>query len=75
MRYADFRNVIQKELSRNSSGLTWPQLKGRLHLAYERPCPEWIGRLEKEIGLSRTRAAGRAHIWRLKPPNRAHRGS
>lgn len=74
MRYHDFKNVIQAELTRHSTGLTWAQLKGRLHLPYERPCPEWVGRLEKEIGLSRKGASGHARVWNLKAVKRTRRG-
>lgn len=67
MRYDDFRDVIRKELRRNRAGLTWAQLRDRLRLPYDRPCPAWTGRLEKEIGLARGpgTTGGRSFIWKL----------
>lgn len=34
MRYTDFRDGIQGELRRHLAGLTWTELKTRLHLPY-----------------------------------------
>ncbi|HLX59739.1 MAG TPA: hypothetical protein VKX17_00525 [Planctomycetota bacterium] len=65
MRYAEFRNEIQTELRRNPAGLTWAELKTRRNLPYERPCPEWLKRLENEIGLKRLAGKKRAHVWRV----------
>jgi hypothetical protein len=64
MRYIDFRDAIDAELRANPGGLTWPELKQRLDLPYERPCPTWVKRLETEIGLSREKGPGRALVWR-----------
>lgn len=66
MRYIDFRDAILKELCRRPDGLTWVQLRQRLALPYDRPCPEWTKRLEQEIGLSRGKGIGRALVWRLQ---------
>ena len=66
MRYVEFRDVIHKELIENPEGLTWTELKGRLGLPYEQPCPDWINRMEQEIGLTRARGAKRAHTWKIK---------
>ena len=68
MRYDDFRDAIRNELRRTRAGLTWAQLRDRLRLPYDRPCPSWTARLEKEIGLSRGRAkgsTGRSFVWKL----------
>ena len=65
MRYVDFRDTIQAELQQNRAGLTWAELKRRLDLPYERPCGNWVGRMEQEIGLLRTRGEGRAYIWKI----------
>jgi hypothetical protein len=67
MRYLVFRDLIQKELHRNPTGLTWLELKERLNLPYEQPCSSWVKCLEKEIGLSRTKGAGRAYVWKVRP--------
>jgi hypothetical protein len=68
MRYDHFRDVIRNELRRSRAGLTWAQLRDRLKLPYDRPCPAWTARLEKEIGLTRgrdTKAGGRSFLWKL----------
>ena len=67
MTYANFRDRIRARLNQAPDGLTWKALKADLDLPYERPCPEWIKRLEREIGLTRTLGEeGRALIWRTE---------
>ena len=70
MQYENFKDIIQKELARHPAGLTWAQLKRRLSLSYERPCAEWIKRMERDIGLTRTRREGRAFLWMIRPAKR-----
>jgi hypothetical protein len=70
VRYVDLRDVIQEELARNPAGLTWAELRERLDLPYDRPCPTWIRRLEQEIGLSRVKGSGRAYVWTIRPEGR-----
>lgn len=65
MRYVEFRDMILEELSRHKSGLTWLELKDRLHLPYDRPCPTWVKRMEQENGLSRIKTYGRAYVWKV----------
>jgi hypothetical protein len=65
MRYVQFRDLIFDELRRNPRGLTWPELKDRLNMPYERPCPTWIKRMEQEAGLRRAPGAGRAYVWKI----------
>ena len=65
MRYVEFRDQIDSELRRNPAGLTWVELKRRLNLPYSRPCPTWVSQLEAEIGLTRSKGAGAAYIWRV----------
>ncbi len=67
MRYEEFRDQIQGELQRNAAGLTWAELQQRLDLPYTRPCPTWVARLEDEVGLSRVKGRGPAHVWRVVP--------
>jgi hypothetical protein len=68
MRYAEFKQAVQDELRASPEGLTWKELKARRALPYDRPCPTWLGMLEQEIGLTRTRALGSAGLlWRLRP--------
>ena len=65
MKYIEFRDLIHQELSRHPSGKTWKEIKSSLGLPYGRPCPEWIARMEMEIGLERKERKGNALIWRL----------
>ncbi|HSH95187.1 MAG TPA: hypothetical protein VK968_13630 [Roseimicrobium sp.] len=66
MRYEQFRNSIRDELRRVPAGLTWSQLKERLDLPYDRPCPTWVKCLEEEIGLTRAKGSGAAYVWRVQ---------
>jgi hypothetical protein len=68
MLYTDFKAAIHRTLRRVPAGLTWAQLQSRLRLPYDRPCPEWTRRLEKEIRLTRTKGAGRALVWQIPNP-------
>ena len=65
MTYVEFKHAIGSALRKNSPGMTWAQLKTVLDLPYERPCPEWVRQLEKEIGLVRRKSAGRALVWQV----------
>ena len=67
MRYVEFSDAIRDELRRSPAGLTWAQLRQRLDLPYTRPCPTWIERMQREIGLTRTKGTGRAFVWKLGP--------
>lgn len=66
MRYVGFRDRILAELHRRPGGLTWKQLRDCLDLPYDRPCPEWVKRMEAEDGLLRAPGDGRAYLWRVK---------
>jgi hypothetical protein len=66
MTYLEFRDTIRAELGRNPAGLTWAELRDRLALPYDRPCPSWVERMEQEIGLSRRPGTGRAHVWKVR---------
>lgn len=63
MRYVEFRDAVRAALRRNPAGLTWMELKQRLELPYDHPCPSWVKRLEEEVGLSRVKGTGRAYVW------------
>ena len=65
MRYAEYRGAIESELRRHSAGLTWAELKTRLGLPSDRPCPAWTKQLENEIGLQRKKGAGRSLLWQV----------
>lgn len=59
MSYVEFKTCIQRHLETHSDGATWHELRVALALPYERACPEWTRRLEKEIGLVRRKVDGR----------------
>ena len=65
MKYTEFRDLIEKELRQNRSGRTWNDLRDRLGLPYDRPCPTWVKRLEDEIGLARVKGSTRALVWTI----------
>lgn len=65
MKYSEFRDSIRDELQRHKEGKTWFELKKSLNLPYRQPCPEWIGRLELDIGLVRKDKKGNALVWSL----------
>ena len=65
MKYSEFRDLIEKELRQSRSGRTWSDLRDRLGLPYERPCPTWVKRLEDEIGLARVKGSTRALVWTI----------
>lgn len=65
MRYEAFRDAIQAHLGPRPGGRTWAQLRAELDLPYGRPCPTWVARLEREIGLTRAKGEDRAFVWRV----------
>ena len=65
MKYIEYRAALERELRRATEGLTWVELRERLALPYERPCPAWTQQLEKDIGLSRVQGSGRSLLWRV----------
>jgi hypothetical protein len=65
MRYVEFKELIVQELVEHPKGFTWVELKDRLDLPNDRPCPTWIQRMEGEIGLTRVRESGRAYVWKV----------
>lgn len=65
MTYHEFKSAIQQHLRRSRAGTTWVELRDKLGLPYERACPEWTRRLEEDIGLVRSKGAGRALVWGL----------
>lgn len=63
MTFLRFRELIHQELRQHPDGLSWVELRERLHLPYERPCPAWVRQLEQQISLRRVRGTGRAKVW------------
>ena len=68
MRYVEFREAVRETLAGAPDGLTWRRLKGAAALPYERPCPTWVARLEREIGLVRVKGSSWAKVWSLDTP-------
>jgi len=66
MSYAEFKQRIEGSLRRRKGGLTWRELREVAELPYERACPEWTRRLEREIGLKRVKGETRALVWTMK---------
>jgi hypothetical protein len=66
MPYTAFNSAIAGELKRHRAGKTWKALRADLGLPYDRPCPEWTRRMEREIGLVRAKGEGRAFVWRVR---------
>ncbi len=64
MTYVEYKHLIKEALDAEPAGMTWKELKEALDLPYKTPCPEWMKRLEREIGLDRTEKAGNARIWK-----------
>ena len=66
MTYLAFKQASHARLRKHRCGLTWPELKAALNLPYARPCPEWVARLEREIGLVRRKKPGiRPWVWQI----------
>jgi hypothetical protein len=64
MRDVEFRDRIVEELRRTPTGRTRKELRDRLALPHDRPCPTWVRHLEQEAGVVRERGPGRALVWR-----------
>jgi len=65
MTYTAFKTVIRSKLQREPDGVPWSAIRDSLNLPYDRPCPEWVKRLEQDIGLIRSKKNGRAYLWHL----------
>lgn len=66
MTYEEFKQIIEEELRKASDGLTWTQIRERRPEIYQKfPANQWVRRMEKDIGLIRSKKAGKT-LWRLK---------
>ncbi len=65
MTYTAFRDTVRSTLQSHPNGLTWQELRQTSQLPYQRACPEWTKRLERDIGLNRSAKRGNALIWKL----------
>lgn len=66
MRYTEFRDLVFEDLRSRDQGSTWKELRARLELPYDNPCPEWVARMELESGLVRRKGIGKALIWMIE---------
>ena len=66
MSYEKFKQIIEEELKKSPDGLTWTQIRERRPELYQKfPANQWVKQMEKDIGLSRSKRAGKT-IWKLK---------
>jgi hypothetical protein len=65
MLYEQFKDLVERFL-RKFGASTWEELRTKLELPHERPSPQWIQRLEREIGLKRKRLKGNALVWSVR---------
>ena len=64
--YEDFKRIIEEELRTAPDGLTWTEIRERRPELYQKfPANQWVRRMEKDIGLIRSKKAGKI-LWRLK---------
>ena len=65
MTYEEFKQIIKEELEKAPNGLTWSQIRERRPELYQKfPANQWVRQMEKDIGLIRSRKAGKV-IWKL----------
>ena len=66
MTYEEFRQIIREELQKAPDGLTWTQIRKRRSEIYQKfPANQWVRRMEKDIGLIRSKEKGKT-LWKLK---------
>ncbi len=66
MNYEEFKQIIKEELTKAPEGLTWSQIRERRPELYQRfPANQWVRQMEKDIGLTRSKKAGKTY-WRLE---------
>lgn len=63
--YEKFKIQIEAVLKAEPKGLTWTEIKQRLNLPQRVPNNQWVRKMEKDIGLTRTKEA-RGIVWRVK---------
>jgi hypothetical protein len=65
MTYDDFREKIVTTLTDAGRPLTWTEIRTAAGLPQLFPNNQWVHRLEKDIGLCRSRDAGGIIHWQL----------
>ena len=66
MTYEDFRSRVEKALKSAGHDLTWTEIRTSSKLPQLFPNNQWVHKLEKDIGLQRSRDAHGIIKWRLK---------
>jgi hypothetical protein len=61
--YEVFSNKIALTLKASGGPLTWTEIRTKAGLPQKFPNNEWVRRLERDIGLSRTKDAHGIIIW------------
>jgi hypothetical protein len=72
MTYDDFREKIVATLTDAGNPLTWTEIRTVAGLPQLFPNNQWVHRLEKDIGLHRSRDAGGIIHWQLANATRGH---
>jgi hypothetical protein len=65
MTYDDFREKIVAALGGAERPLTWTEIRTAKGLPQLFPNNQWVHRLEKDIGLNRSRDAGGIIHWQI----------
>ena len=66
MTYEEFGEITKEELEKEPEGSTWSQIRQRRPGIHQKfPANQWVRRMEREKGLTRTKKAGKT-IWSLK---------
>jgi hypothetical protein len=65
MAYEDFRDKIATALQQARNPLTWTEIRTSTGLPQLFPNNQWVHRLEKDIGLRRTRDASGIIHWKV----------
>jgi hypothetical protein len=66
MTYEAFRSQVEQALRNAKQDLTWTEIRTSAKLPQLFPNNQWVHRLEKDIGLQRSRDAHGIIQWRLK---------
>ncbi|VVB61124.1 Uncharacterised protein [uncultured archaeon] len=64
--YKEFKERIKLLLNKNSSGLTWTDIKKIENFPQKVPNNKWVKKLEEDIQLIRIRDRKRGIVWKLK---------
>jgi len=65
MSYEQFRDIIQKTLRKCDGTLTWTEIRTIAKLPQSFPNNKWVNRLEKDVGLKRSKDKQGIIQWSL----------